>query len=130
VRDKFKINPRKYDYFFGRVGGNNVERSQQIARVLDKIGIQDTSDGRAKLEKLFERRVEGNEVGRIENEFGITVSRSVYESGVRFDIGYFYVDGDMEELPKITFFLLFLLIKLFFLKEKFGYHNYSKGVRW
>ncbi len=102
VRAKFKIDPRKYDYFFGRVGGKNAERSQQIARVLDKIGIQDTPDGRAKLEELFERGVEGNEFGKIENEFGITISRSVYEGGVRLDIGYFYEAGDMEALPKIT----------------------------
>lgn len=102
VKSKFKIDPRKYDYFFGRVGGDNAERSRQIARVLDKIGVQDTFAGRAKLEKLFERGTEGNEVGRIENEFGITVNRSVYEGGVRLDIGYFYADGDMEKLPKIT----------------------------
>jgi hypothetical protein len=112
VRAKFKIDPRKYDFFFGRVGGNNAERSQQIARVLEKIGIQDTPDGRVKLEELFEMGIEGNEVGRIENEFGITISRSVYEGGVRLDIGYFYAGGDMEKLPKITFlFQLFLLIQ-------------------
>ena len=102
VRAKFKIDPRKYDYFFGRVGGNNAERSQQIARVLDKMGIQDTPDGRAKLEELFDKGIESNEVGRIENEFGITISRSVYVSSVRLDIGYFYADGDMKKLPKIT----------------------------
>jgi len=102
VRAKFKIDPRKYDYFFGRVGGNNAERSRQIARVLDRIGIQDTSDGRSKLEELFERGIECREIARIENEFGITISRSVYVSGIRLDIGYFYEDGDMEKLPKIT----------------------------
>jgi len=102
VRNRFKIDPRKYDYFFGRVGGRNATRSQQIARVLARIGIEDTPDGRAKLEELFERGIEGNEVGRIANEFGITISRSVYESGVRLDIGYFYAGGNMSQLPKIT----------------------------
>ena len=102
VRGKFKIDPRKYEYFFGRVAGRNAERSQQIAHGLDRIGIQDTPDGRAKLEELFERGLEGNEVGRIANEFGFTISRSVYEGGVRLDIGYFYAGGDMKTLPKIT----------------------------
>jgi hypothetical protein len=35
--------------------------------------------------------------------------------------------GKHANEPSFTLFLLFLLIKLFFLKEKFGYHPPQKG---
>jgi len=98
----FIIEPNKYDYFFGRVTGEGAIRSKQIQRVLSEIGIEDTPEGRLKLEDIFEGGVNALEVKRIRNLYGVTISRSVQVGGKKLLIGYFYEGGVLTSTPKVT----------------------------
>ena len=98
----FIVAPNKYDYFFGRVVGESATRSKQIQRVLSEIGIEDTPEGRLKLEAIFEDGLNAPEVKRKQNPYGVTISRSVQVGGKKLLIGYFYEGGVLTSTPKIT----------------------------
>ena len=98
----FIIEPNKYDYFFGRVAGESETRSKQIQRVLSEIGIEDTPEGRLKLEEIFEGGVNAPEVKRRKNPYGVTISRSVQVRGKKLLIGYFYEGDVLTSTPKVT----------------------------
>jgi len=91
----FIINPKKYEYFFGRVTGRDANRSKQIRDILESIGIDDTPAGRKALEWIFQKGLTGPEGWRKANPYGVTVNRSVEIGNVRLNIGYFYEDGDL-----------------------------------
>jgi hypothetical protein len=99
---RFRIAPEKYDYFFRRVGGKNAARSQQIQRVLKELGIEDTPSGREALERIFEQGLDGEEMWRGTNDYGVTIRRAVDVGGKRLTIAYFYESGDLETIPKVT----------------------------
>lgn len=98
----FIVEPNKYNYFFGRVVGESAKRSKQIQRVLSEIGIEDTPEGRLKLEAIFEQGLNTPEVKRQKNPYGLTISRSVQVGGKKLLIGYFYEGGVLTSIPKIT----------------------------
>jgi formylglycine-generating enzyme required for sulfatase activity len=57
----------------------------------------------------------------VESFYGTIVSCSVHAKPDEAPIQAVYLDAYCIDKYPVTFFLLFLLIKLFFLKEKFGY---------
>ena len=98
----FTIDPKKYEYFFGRVTGRDANRSKQIRDILESIGIDDTPEGREALEDIFRRGLTGPKGWRKTNPYGVTINRSVVIGNVRLNIGYFYEGGDLCSIPKIT----------------------------
>ena len=111
VKADYKINKKKFDYFFGRAGvdkfGNvinqhNYNRSIQIRDVLRILRIEDTPGGREKLCQIFQDALEGEEVYRGETKYGITIRRRYFRAGIQLQIGYFYREGNLDGIPEIT----------------------------
>lgn len=111
VKAGYKINKKKFDYFFGRAGvdkfGNvinqhNYNRSIQIRDVLRILRIEDTPGGREKLCQIFQDALEGEEVYRGETKYGITIRRRYFCAGIQLQIGYFYREGNLDGVPEIT----------------------------
>jgi hypothetical protein len=108
----FTIAPKKYEYFFGRVTGRDANRSKQIRDILESIGIDDTPAGREVLEEIKRKEMKdnillfffsfGHEGWRKTNPYGVTVNRTVEIGHVRLNIGYFYENGDLCAIPKVT----------------------------
>lgn len=104
----FKIQEGKFDYFFGRITSNliNQTRSRQNLADLERLGIQEENDGREKLLRVFQEGLTAAEVKRLENDYGVTISRRVYveSGGVRGDIviSYLYRGGDLTSIPEVT----------------------------
>jgi hypothetical protein len=111
VKAGYKINKKKFDYFFGKAGisefGNvinqhNYNRSTQIRDVLRGLRIEDTPEGREKLCQIFQDALEGEEVYRGETKYGITIRRKYFRAGIQLQIGYFYREGNLGSIPEIT----------------------------
>lgn len=118
----FEVPPGKWEYFFGRVKArieegmakeqvqkqkDNETRSKQIERVLKENGIEDTPEGRAKLEALFDKALKSGELGRKESAYGVTVRKSIELGKVRLEVGFFYKRGadgtvDLGRRPTVT----------------------------
>ncbi|MBC6480235.1 MAG: hypothetical protein EBE86_005885 [Hormoscilla sp. GUM202] len=104
----FTIDESKFDYFFGRVTSNphNTERSWRNYEGLRRLGIEETTGGRERLLQIFQSGLNQPIIDRKENSYGITLVRKVeIDRGSlqgSIEISYFYTDGDLESIPKIS----------------------------
>ncbi|BAU10350.1 hypothetical protein LEP3755_08340 [Leptolyngbya sp. NIES-3755] len=104
----FRIRESKFDYFFGRVTSGLIKqtRSRQNLEDLERLGIQEQNDGREKLLRVFQEGLTAAEVKRLQDEYGVTISKRVYveSEGVRGDIvvSYLYRGGDLASIPEVT----------------------------
>jgi hypothetical protein len=104
----FKVKESKFDYFFGRVTSTpkNAARSLQNLKDLARLGIQEDNKGRERLLEIFEEGLTAAEVSRLEDECGVTITRSVFieNKSVIGDIlvSYLYRDGDLASIPEVT----------------------------
>ena len=98
----YNIDPKKFDYFFGKVTtGNphNIERSAQNLNDLNTLGI---NNGQA-LTSLFNKAAsDGAIISQKSNKFGTTVVKSIPVSDKgAIQVGFFYPEGNMSATPKV-----------------------------
>lgn len=115
----FKLDPKKFEYFFGKVPApdealkktdpkkyeklkHNYDRSQQLKKVFADMGIVDDDAGRKKLLEIFEEGAKNPEAAKHVGEFGTTITRIVEKDGVKLEIKYFYPKGDMSAVPEVV----------------------------
>ncbi|OQP43336.1 hypothetical protein A4H97_34060 [Niastella yeongjuensis] len=99
---KFTIDPKKFEYFFGRVvegSEHNIVRSAQNLKDLTTLGIK--TEGQ--LMKVFDEAIslEGGVVKS--NKFGTSIIKTVQigDKGA-IDVTFFYENGNMNALPKVS----------------------------
>ena len=97
----FTVDPKKFDYFFGRVTeGNphNIQRSAQNAKDLATLGITQEQQ----LMDVFEQAMlSGNEVRTMTSQYGKTVVKSVSVGNKgKIEVSFFYEEG--KTIPKVT----------------------------
>jgi hypothetical protein len=104
----FTIKESKFDYFFGRVTSSpsNEARSRQNLQDLNKLGIDEASNGQERLMNIFESGLTALEIKRKVNEYGITIIKQIEISGndVKgvIEIAYFYPAGNLLGIPEVT----------------------------
>jgi RHS repeat-associated protein len=99
----FKVNPSKFDYFFGRVlsgSKHNIERSAQNLKDLTTLGVKSESQ----LMNLFENALnKGIFVSSKTSEYGTTVTRAINVGGKgSINVSFFYKGGKMSSTPSVT----------------------------
>ena len=99
---KFTIDPKKFEYFFGKVvegSEHNIMRSAQNLKDLTTLGIKTESQ----LMKVFDEAIsiEGGIVRT--NKFGTSITKTVQigDKGA-IDVTFFYESGTVNSLPKVT----------------------------
>ena len=119
ARDGYTIDSKKFEYLFGEVEKpnpaletldpkkyqqlqHNYDRSQQMKKVFADQGIENTPQGREKVLELMDRAAEGPEVSVHKGDFGTTVTRTTETPTVKYEVKYFYPEGDMTAKPKVT----------------------------
>ncbi|HEY9704376.1 MAG TPA: hypothetical protein V6C58_18140 [Allocoleopsis sp.] len=106
--DGFTIDETKFDFFFGRVTSNPVNkiRSLQNLKELNKLGINDTIEGKQLLMQIFQSGLNGQKINEITKPHGLTVVRKIEISNNEIqgtiEISYFYLHSDLTLTPKIT----------------------------
>ena len=103
MRNGFTIDPKKFNYFFGRVtSGNahNIQRSAQNAKDLSTLGITSERQLMGVFRDAFKN---GSVVSTKTNSYGVSVSRSVAvgDQGA-LNVSFFYAGGNMSATPSIT----------------------------
>ncbi len=99
----YNIDPKKFDYFFGKVttgSPHNIERSAQNLKDLNTLGINNEQS----LMNLFNKAAsDGVVISQKSNNFGTTVTKSISVSDKgAVQVSFFYPDGNMSATPKIT----------------------------
>ncbi len=119
ARKGYNIDPKKFDYMFGKVAkpdsalkatdpkkyeklNHNYKRSQQLKDELGRVGIDDTPAGREKLMKVFEDAAAAPATNSKIGEYGTSLSKSVEFEGTIFDTKFFYPDGKMDGTPNLV----------------------------
>ena len=96
------ISPKKFDYFFGKVvEGNehNVRRSASLAKELSTLGIKTDKQ----LMSIFTKTAKNGTVVKTQtNKFGTTITKSIQYKGSEIQTGFFYANGDLKSVPKVT----------------------------
>lgn len=96
----FTVNPSKYDYFFGRVGGENATRSLQNLKDLNSLGITNENQLMNIFNKAFKK---GTLVGIIEKPYGTTLVKSVNVGNIgKIDVSFFYSANNMIGEPIVS----------------------------
>lgn len=98
--EKFVVRESKWDYFFGRVGGQNAVRTAQNLKDLKLMGITN----RTQLEAQFAKALENGEtVGTRVDQYGTTVSKlvKVGEAG-SITVRFLYRGSNMNSVPEVT----------------------------
>jgi len=104
----YTITETKFDYFFGRVRSTpkNEAKSKNIAKNLNKLGINEAAGGRSRLHEIFLEGLNAPEVFRVDNQYGTTIIRKVEISNVKIrggiEISYLYRNGDLSSTPEVT----------------------------
>ena len=99
----YNIDPKKFDYFFGKVTTShphNIQRSVQNLKDLNAPGIinEQAQTG------LFNKAASDSVIiSQISNNFGITVVKriSISDKGA-IQVGFFYPKGNISAIPKVT----------------------------
>ena len=97
----YTVDINKFNYFFGKVTSSkkNAARSKQNKEVLSKLGITNEQQ----LMDIFDQAINTEEIEEKKIKEGITKVRKVEigESGW-IEVGFFYINGDMKSIPKVT----------------------------
>jgi len=103
VESTFSINPKKFDYFFGKVttgSPHNVARSSQNLKDLTTLGIKN----KGQLMGVFKNAINnGKVISTKTNNYGTTVTRSanIGNKG-SVNVGFFYKGGNLKSVPSVT----------------------------
>ena len=102
--EKFTIDPKKYDYFFGRVTTGklrNIERSAQNLKDLTTLGIKNEKQLLNVFDKAFESGTLNPPIPP--TEYGVSVVKTI-NIGTKgsVDVSYFYAGGNMNATPTIS----------------------------
>jgi RHS repeat-associated protein len=105
---KIEINPKKFDYLFGNVApdAHNTARSLQNAAQLNRIGIQNTTEGVQILTEHLDSAVQGS--GNIVNTFtktlpdGSLINLQTRESLIAGPGGFLKLESTWEVMPDGT----------------------------
>lgn len=97
----YTVEPKKYDYFFGKVASNshNATRSIQNEKALRELGITN----KQQINRIFDRAItEGNIIKTQTTNYGTVITRQVEigKSGC-IDVGFFYENSNMLSIPKV-----------------------------
>jgi len=116
---RFNLDPKKFDYFFGKVAPppislkatdpkkykklkHNYDRSQQLKKIFESKGISNNAEGQQKLLDIFERGTNSPKIAEHVGDYGTTVTRAVVKDDVKLEIKYFYPKGDMDVTPNVV----------------------------
>ncbi|MGB3204302.1 MAG: hypothetical protein WBB28_04875 [Crinalium sp.] len=105
----FTIKESKFDYFFGRVNSSasNQARSLQNLQDLKKLGIDEATDGREQLMKVFEQGLKFPVEGQLKvTEYGTTIIKTVELNGIEakgaIEVSYFYPGSNLSAIPEVV----------------------------
>jgi len=106
----FTIRESKFDYFFGRVASSpdNIRRSLQNLKELERLGIVEAAGGQARLMDIFAQGLNAPELEneRQINSYGISICRQVEIVGPQekgaIVVSYFYPGGNLSATPQVT----------------------------
>jgi RHS repeat-associated protein len=96
---KYSVAPSKFDYFLGRVGGDNLLRSQQNLKDLNSLGIS----SERQLMGVFDQAINVEGGVTTTTAYGTTISKSV-QIGTKgeINVGFFYEGGNMSSTPRVS----------------------------
>ncbi|MDB9510030.1 hypothetical protein PN499_02255 [Kamptonema animale CS-326] len=106
----FTVRASKFDFFFGRVTSDpeNIKRSLQNLKELNRLGIDETIGGRDRLLQIFAEGLNAPEVinYRKPTKHGLNITRKVEVIGTEATgailVCYFYPSGNLDNIPQIT----------------------------
>ena len=109
-REGFTIKESKFDFFFGRVTSSpqNIRRSSDNLENLNRLGIDETADGRERLLEIFQQGLNAPEIqaSRKITKYGLNIFRKVELLGGQVAgaivVRYFYPHGDLSVKPQVT----------------------------
>jgi RHS repeat-associated protein len=99
----FTVNPKKFDYFFGKVttgAEHNIQRSAQNLKDLTTLGI----DSEASLMNVFDDAFSnGTIISTKITDFGTNIKKAINIGDLgSIDVSFFYEASDFTKLPSIT----------------------------
>ena len=119
-RNGFYMSERKNEYFFGGVEPpdpklketdpkkykkleHNYKRSQQMKAELEKVDILDNEKGKEKLLEIFDDAAKNQPITKPHNgPYGTTLTKSTTYKGTKFEVKYFYKNGNMQNKPEVV----------------------------